>query len=376
VVLQKSSKKSAIRIPLLKPWLVKPEQLIGDLRKVWASRRLSLGPYTAKLEARARELLEVEEAVAVSSCTSGLILTLKALGVRKKVVVPDYTFPATSHAVLWAGAEVRFCDVELDDFTLSPEALERIKDPEVEAVIAANIFGLPPRVDEIEELCRRRSWKLIYDSAQGIGGEYKARKIGGNGRAEVFSMSPSKLITSAEGGLVTTNDRGLARELRQLRNYGKGPDENMAGLGLSARLSELCAVLAFRNLSYLKALLRKRGRLQKRYRQALKGVRGLAFQEWGLERKSGLNYFVVRVTEEAARTRDEVVAKMAEAGIECKRYFYPPAHRVAAYGGRFEGDFPNAEQLGREAMAIPFYSAMTDREQDEVVEQLQKVMAG
>jgi len=373
---QKSSRKSKIRIPLLKPWLVRPEDLVCDLRKVWESRRLSLGPYTAKLEERAKELLGVKEAIAVSSCTSGLILSLKALGVRKKVVVPDYSFPATAHAVLWAGAEVLFCDVELDDFTLSPEALARVNDAEVEAVVAVNIFGLPPRVDAIEGLCRRRGWKLVFDSAQGMGGEYKGRRIGGNGIAEVFSMSPSKLVTAAEGGMVTTNGQGLAEELRQLRNYGKGPEEEMVFVGLSARLSELCAVLAFRNLGHLKELLQKRDKLQRRYRKELKDIRGIAFQEWGPERKSGLNYFVVRITEDAAKTRDEVVREMAEAGIECKRYFYPALHRVAAYGGRFGGSCPNAERLGREAMAIPFYSAMTEREEDEVIEELHKVMAG
>jgi len=364
------------RIPLLKPWLVKPEALVGDLRKVWASGRLSLGEYTGKLEDRARELFGVKEVVAIQSCTSGLILTMKALGIGKKVVVPDYTFPATSHAAIWLGAEVVFCDVDLSDYTISPEALAGINDPEVEAVLAVNIFGLPPKVDEIAGICAEKGWKLIFDSAQGIGGEYRGRSIGGNGAAEVFSMSPSKLVTSAEGGMVTTNDTALASELRELRNYGKGRGEAMEGVGLSARLSELCAVLAWRNLGHLKELLAKRERLEKKYRKALAGIKGVAFQEWGPERKSGRNYFVVRITEEAGKSRDQAVSELWEQGIECRRYFYPAVHEIPAYRGKYAADCPNAVVLSSQAMALPFYSTMTAKEQDLVIERFEGVMTG
>jgi len=363
------------RVPLLKPWLVKPEEFLKNLKPVWESGRLSLGANTDKLEGLARKLLGVKEAIAVSSCTSGLILLQKALGIKKKVVVPDYTFPATSHSVLWAGGEPLFCDVDLGDYTLSPEALSRIEDPDVEAVIAVNIFGLPPKVGELERVCRKKGWKLIYDSAQGLGGEYLGKMVGGNGIAEVFSLSPSKLITAAEGGLVTTNDRNLGDRMRELRNYGKGRQEDIGSLGLSARLSELCATLAYLNLRHLKALRSERKKLVDRYKKALGDLPGVLFQETDRIRSSGHNYFVLRISEESGTSRDRALQELKAAGIECKRYFYPAVHRVSAYRGKYPGNCPNAERLSREAMAIPLYSGMGWQAQEYVISKLRKVIA-
>lgn len=365
---EKNSKKI---IPLLRPWLVKPEELLDDYRKVWASGVLCRGEFTKRLEKRAAKELGAKEAVAVSSCTSGLILVQRALDIKKKVVVPDYTFPATSHSALWVGAQLVFCDVDVDDFTLSPRALSRIEDPDVEAVLAVNIFGLPPKIDELERICRKKGWKLIFDSAQGMGGEYKGKRCGGFGVAEVFSMSPSKLITSAEGGVITTNDPELAAKLVQLRDYGK-KGEDMVAVGLSARLSELLAVLGYKNLCHLKELRTEREKLVKRYRKGLRDLSGIAFQEWDSERKSGHNYFVFRVTGTASKTRDELLEFLKQGGVECKRYFYPALHRLTAYRGRYPGHFPVAEQLCREVMAVPLYSGMTESDQDRVIARIRE----
>jgi len=372
----KTGTKFRTEIPLLRPWLVKPEDLLPDFRAVWESGKLSRGEFTKRFEKLAARELGAKEAVAVSSCTSGLILVLRALGVKKKVVVPDYTFPATGHSALWVGAGLVFCDVDLDDFTLSPRALAKIDDPEVEAVLAVNIFGLPPKVGELEKICRTKGWKLIFDSAQGMGGEYKGRRCGGFGVAEVFSMSPSKLITSAEGGVITTNDPELAAKLVSLRDYGKGPNEDMAAVGLSARLSELLAVLAYKNLRHLKKLRAEREKLVKRYKKGLQDIEGIAFQEWNPDRKSGHNYFVFRVTGAAAKTRDELLQFLKEAGIEGKRYFYPALHQLTAYEGVPSGHFPAAEQLCREALAVPLYSGMSGKDQDLVVSRIREGLSG
>ncbi len=374
-VSRKIKKSDQAAVPLLRPWLTDLKKLIPDLEKVWASGKLSLGQFTEQLESTARQELGVKEAVAVSSCTSGLILVLKALGIRKKVVTPDYTFPATSHSALWVGARVRFCDIDLDDFTISPRALSEITDPEVEAVMAVNIFGLCPKISELEKICSARKWKLIFDSAQGLGAEYRGKKCGGFGDAEVFSLSPSKVVTSAEGGLITTNDSGLAGRLRMLRDYGKGPDkEDMLELGLSARMSELCAVLASHNFRSLGRLRSEREKLVNRYLDKLSQIPGLAFQRYGRDRKSGYNYFVFRITGPEGPSRDQVLGKLREAGIECKRYFYPPLHQLTAYRGLSGERFPNAEQLSREAIAVPLYSGMKLQDQDRVIGEITRII--
>ncbi len=376
--MKKASRKKSQKIaavPLLKPWLADLKKVVPDLKKVWASGKLSLGVYTQKLEQLACRELGVKEAVAVSSCTSGMILALRALNIHKKVVVPDYTFPATSHVVLWNGGEPRFCDIGLTDFTISPEALAGIKDPAVEAVIAVNIFGLPPRISELQKICRAKGWKLIFDSAQGLGASYRGRSIGGFGEAEIFSLSPSKVVTSAEGGLITTNNSGLAERLRQLRDYGKGPDkEDMLGVGLSARMSELCAVVACHNFVQLGRLRREREQLVERYREKLMPLKEIAFQNGDASRASGHNYFVFRITERARTTRDQALKGLRAAGIECKRYFYPPLHRLSAYRGQYRAQCPNAEKLSEQALAVPLYSGMKLAQQDRVIRQIFEIL--
>jgi dTDP-4-amino-4,6-dideoxygalactose transaminase len=160
--------------------------------------------------------------------------------------------------------------------------------------------------------------------------------------------------------VITTNDRALAAKLVSLRDYGKGPTEDMESVGLSARLSELLAVLAYKNLRHLKALRAERAKLAKRYKKELQDLKGIAFQEWGPDRKSGHNYFVFRVTGDAARTRDELLEILKSEGIECKRYFYPALHQLTAYRGYGSGNFRAAEQLCREVAAVPLYSGMRE----------------
>jgi len=361
-------------IPLLKPWLVSPDQLWEDFKQICSNGRLSLGKFTQRLEERARKILGVKEAVAVSSGTSGLILLLRALGIKGKVVVPGFTFPATSHSVLWAGAKVKFCDVCEDDFTISVKELEKINDPDVEAVFAVNVFGLPPKIKELEEICEKKGWSLLFDSAQGLGARYNGRKTGGFGKAEVFSMSPSKVITAGEGGLITTNDTQLAEKLRSLRDYGKTKDD-IAYLGLSARMSEFNALVAFHSLAHLEELVESRRQKALRYREELGEIAGISFQQGTKEQESGYNYFVIRLTEESFLSRDELWQGLLNEGIETKRYFYPPAHKISAYKSWSNSQLPVSEKLSESCLALPLYPELEEEKQEQIIKTIKKLMA-
>ena len=356
------------KIPLLRPWIIEPEELLSELKEIIASGKLSLGIFTQKLEEAIQRALGVKNAILVSSGTSGLILVLKALGIKGKVVVPAFTFPATSHSVLWAGAKVKFCDVNLDDFTISLSELEQINDPEIEAVIAVNVFGLPPRIEELEQICRKRGWKLIFDSAQGLGSEYKGEKTGRFGWAEIFSLSPSKVITAGEGGVITTNDSELAHQLRSLRNYGKSHDgSDIIETGLSVRMSEFNALIAYHNFSHLEELINLREDLIKNYQRAFANKKGIEFQKTDNQRRSACNYFVLRITEQAPISCEELYLKLQEQGIESKRYFYPPAHKIRAYLDWQKDSFPNSELLSEQCLALPLYPGLEAEEQERII---------
>ena len=357
------------KIPLLRPWVVEPEKLLPDLKEIITSGKLSMGIFTEKLEQAIQRALGVKHAILVSSGTSGLLLVLTALGIKGKVVVPAFTFPATSHSVLWAGAKIKFCDVELDDFTISVSELEKLEDPEVEAVIGVNVFGLPPQIEELEQICQSRGWKLIFDSAQGLGAEYKGEKVGKFGLAEIFSLSPSKVITAGEGGVITTNDSTLAERLRSLRNYGKTKDgSDIIETGLSVRMSEFNALVAYHNFVHLEELLKTREALVEKYLQAFSTKKGIKFQIIDGKRKSAYNYFVLRISDKAQINCEELHKKLQEHGIESKRYFHPPAHKIQAYQYWQKDSFPNSELLAEQCLALPLYPQLRFEEQEKIIQ--------
>ncbi|MCZ7582546.1 MAG: DegT/DnrJ/EryC1/StrS family aminotransferase [Deltaproteobacteria bacterium] len=226
---------------------------------MYASGLLTLGRYTEELEARAAAILGVRHAVAVSSCTSGLILLLRALDLRGEVILPSFTWASTGHAALWNNLRPVFADCEEHTYTVKAAEVEALIGPETAAVIAVNTFGLYPDMDALAALCRARGLRFVSDSAQGSGARYQGRIGGGLADAEVFSLSPTKVVTAVEGGLVTTNDAGLAGIVRRMRDYGKSANgRDVEYLGLSARISEFHAVIGLMGFERLDELLQRR----------------------------------------------------------------------------------------------------------------------
>ena len=198
-----------------------------------------MGGVVREFEAEVCRLTGARHAVAFSSCTAGLMLAPKAMNLPSggEVIVPSFTFAATAQALAWNSLVPVFCECLPGTLALDPEDVMRNITPKTVAICPVCIFGLPPDINELLEVGRRKGIPVYFDSAQGLGATYKGRQAGGFGVAEVFSLSPTKVVTAVEGGLVTTNDDELADRLRAMRDYGKDPknSEDMAFLGLSAR---------------------------------------------------------------------------------------------------------------------------------------------
>lgn len=359
-------------IPVFRPTLPPYEDFCLILNPSYESGIVTVGKTVENFETTALEYTGSKNAVAVSNCTSGLMLVFAALELspNSEVILPSFTFAATVQALIWNNLIPVYVDCLPNTFTIDPAQVEKAITPQTSAIYAVNIFGLPPDVDELTNISARHGIPLVFDSAQGLGSVYKGKASGAFGQCEIFSLSPTKVITAIEGGLVTTNDDTLAVKLRSMRDYGKGPDgQEMIYNGLSARMSEFHASIGLLSLRNAEHLIGARMRLIQAYRDRLGTLPGCSVQEWPANRKSSGNYFTLLIGPKAKADRETVYQALWASKIQSKKYFYPPVHVQTAFKDRphrVVGDLPNTWNVSRASLALPLFAHMTDEQQDRV----------
>jgi dTDP-4-amino-4,6-dideoxygalactose transaminase len=362
------------RLPMVSPEGLPGEEFLDDVRAILATRMLTNGARVAEFEQAAAAWLGVPHAVAVSSCTAGLMLLLRALGLRGEVVLPSFTFHVTAHAVVWNGLAPVFADCDPETFCLDPESVRERLSPRTAAILAVHMYGHPADVEPLEALAAGRGLPVVFDAAHAFGSEYGGRRVGGFGAAEVFSFSPTKLLVAGEGGLVTTRDAALARRLRAARNYGDPGTYDPELVGVNARMSEFHAALARRGLDGLEARIARRNALRERYERRLAGVPGLGFQRIRPGCRSTCKDVSVLVDEAAfGAPRDWLFAALQRENIDVRRYFWPPVHRQALYRGLWDGrPLPVTDAVSNRVVSLPIYSTLRDADAERVAEAIER----
>ncbi|HEX8149925.1 MAG TPA: DegT/DnrJ/EryC1/StrS family aminotransferase [Pyrinomonadaceae bacterium] len=349
------------RVRLAKPTLPDFEALAPDVRGVLASGYLSKGRNLGAFEEALAAHLGVRHAVAVSSGTTGLMLTYQALGLAGEVILPSFTFMATAGALVWAGARPVFADVDAATTNLDPDSAEAAVTPRTSAIVAVHNHGNPADVARLGELAARRGLPLIFDAAHALGSLYQGRPVGPHGDVNVFSLSSTKLLAAGEGGVVATDDDALAERVRLGREYGNSGGYDSAFAGLNGRLPELSALLALHGLPLLEGAARHRNRLADLYREELGGVPGVGLQQVREGDRSSYKDFSITVEPTAfGLTRDELAAALEAENVETRKYYDPPAHRQTAYRSFAPADeeLPNTEWLSRASLSLPIWSDM------------------
>jgi dTDP-4-amino-4,6-dideoxygalactose transaminase len=370
-----------MNFPIIRPTLPSLSDIVRLVGPSWDSGTVTVGPTVRALEEEVCRQTGARYCVALSSCTAGLMLIPGALGLPagKEVIVPSFTFAATAQALLWNGLIPVFADCLPGTCTIDPEDVERNLSPDTAAICGVSIFGLPPDYEALLELGRRKGLPVYFDSAQGLGATYRGQPLGGFGACEIFSMSPTKVVTAVEGGLLTTNDQTLWERIRSMRDYGKDPvkGEEMHHLGLSARMSELHAAVGLLSLRRMGELVKARKELISIYRDRLGRLPGCWVQKFPADRTTSGNYFVLFITESAKRSRDEVYEALKAVGIQTKRYFYPPVHEHAIFRQvpmRVSSHLTHTPKISREGLALPLYSHMTLEELGYICSQIEQLL--
>lgn len=375
-----NEKPSGTLIPIIRPTLPPMEDVVEVVAESYNSGSVTVGEVVGLLEEEVRGFTGASHAVAVSSCTSGLMLAWAALDLREsaEVIVPSFTFGATVQALIWNRLLPVFVDCLPGSLTIDPDEVRRALTSRTRAICPVTTYGLPPDIDDLENLAREHGLALVFDSAQGLGSTYKGHQAGVFGTCEVFSLSPTKVITAIEGGVLTTEDGGLAERIRSMRDYGKGAGgEEMVYNGLSARMSEVHAAVGLLSLRNAANLITSRLRLIGSYRQFAGSLRGCDVQEFPDDRTSSGNYFTLLVQDSARKTRDEVFSALKSLNIQSKRYFYPPVHAQAvcrARPHRVVGDLPVTRAVSEAALVLPLYSHMADDHQKRVFRALHSLL--
>jgi dTDP-4-amino-4,6-dideoxygalactose transaminase len=361
-------------LPIVVPEGVPGEEFMEEVRRILASKQLTNGAHVRKFEEAAAEYLGVGHCVAVSSCTAGLLLALKARDLHGEVILPSFTFHATAHAVAWNGLTPVFADCDAKTFCVAPQAVRAQISSRTAAILAVHLFGNPAAVRELEEIAAELQVPLIFDAAHALGSSAGGRRIGGFGTAEVFSFSPTKLVVAGEGGLITTRDAGLAEKFRAARNYGDAGNYDPEILGVNARMSEIHAAMALHGLAGLEARIERRNEIRLRYERNLGDVAGLRFQEISAGGRSTCKDFSVIVDQrEFGHSRDWLVELLRRENIQARKYFWPPVHRQKLYSAMWDGrPLPVTDMISDGVVSLPIYSSLRDESVNKVCEVIRR----
>ncbi len=347
-------------LPLTRVEVPAQDSVRRRLDVILASGQLTNGRTVRELERAVAEQLQVPHVVAVSSCTAGLLLVLQAVGATGRVVLPSFTFAATAHAVAWNNGIPVWADVHADSLTLDADDAEKALEGAT-AAMATHVYGTPCEVERLDDLAERAGIPVVYDAAHALGSRRGGRPIGGFGTAEVFSLSPTKVVTGAEGGLVATRDEGLAARLRLGRDYGNPGNYDCLFPGLNARMSELHAAVALASLSAVEQRVAHRTELARQFRAATAGLPGLRFPVVDPDDTSTYKDLTLIIDGAEFGLDAEAMARALHAeGIDSRRYFYPPVHLQQAYEQVPWRPLPVTDVVARQVLTVPLWSHMTE----------------
>jgi dTDP-4-amino-4,6-dideoxygalactose transaminase len=265
--------------------------------------------------------------------------------------------------VAWNGLRPVFADIDRRTLTLSPDAVEQAIGMHASAILATHIYGTPCDVEGLDRIAAQNGLRLFFDAAHAFGSVHAGTRLGGFGDAEVFSLSPTKVVVAAEGGIIATNDDLLAERCRIGRDYGNPGDYDCRFVGLNARMSELHAATALASLEDLDERLDERNRLATAYTEALAGIPGVLVPEVPLGDRSTYKDYSVLIDAEGFGIDATAVAEgLGADGIETRRYYSPPVHAMRAYrhSGTHAATLPTTEWAAARVLTLPLWVGMTD----------------
>jgi dTDP-4-amino-4,6-dideoxygalactose transaminase len=370
-------------IPVMQPWLDEREAEAAS--EAVLSGWVAQGPRVAAFETAFAGFIGASHAVAVSSCTTALHLGLLLLGVGPgdDVVVPSLSFIATANAVTYVGGRPVFAEVDGYDGNMTAETVAAALTPATRAVVVVHQGGMPADADAVRALCESRGIAVLEDAACAVGSLTRGRRVGSGSPMAAWSFHPRKLLTTGEGGMITTEDPELADRARRLREHGMNLSaaarhasrqpviESYLEIGFNFRMTDVQAAIGGVQLTKVEEMVLRRRRIVERYQHALAdvpGVRSLRDHRWG---RSNFQSFWIELGEDYPMSRNELLAHLAAAGVSARPGIMA-AHRQPAYAGHPHGDLRVTDRITDSSLILPVFHALSETEQDVVVDAVRR----
>jgi perosamine synthetase len=370
-------------VPVARPYIGVEEEngILEVLRSGWITQ----GPRVAEFEARFAAYVGCDYAIAVSSCTTALQLSLLACGVGPgdEVICPSFSFIATANSIACLGAKPVFADIDLATYNMDPSQVDGLISLRTKAILVVHQIGLPADLTAFQQLASDRNLILIEDAACAIGAEYEGARIGKPvGECACFSFHPRKIMTTGEGGMITTRDPKLAERLRRLRQHAMSVsdvtrhsakqivNETYDELGFNFRMTDMQAAIGIAQLERLPELLERRRFLALRYTEALGEIPWLITPQVPANCRPNYQSYMVRLVDEIADERDAIMQRFLELNISTRRAVMA-IHRELPYrSARGDELLPRTCLVSATGIILPLYHQMTEETQDSVIEAL------
>ncbi|MGB8216488.1 MAG: DegT/DnrJ/EryC1/StrS family aminotransferase [Candidatus Methanoperedens sp.] len=362
-----------IKIKWWQPQLGGEEQKF--LKKVFDSNYPNEGELATLFEQKICGLLGCKHAVAVTSGTAAIFLSLKALGIRQgdEVIVPDITFIATANAVEMCGAKPVLVDVDPETMNMSPVAFESVITEKTKAVVPVHVSGRAADMEAIMGIAGSNDIAVVEDAAEALMSKHKEKYLGTFGKAGCFSFSPNKTITTGQGGVIVTDDDEIHIHLRELKDHGRptrgtGGDDFHNVIGYNFKFTDLQAAVGLGQLTYLEPRIERMKRTYRLYAKKLKGLDGISLFDFDIE-----NGEIPQWTDALVEKRNELAEHFVINGIGCRRYWFP-LHTQKPY--KLPDDsFPNSTCLSPKAIWLPSAFTLSDKDIETVCDQIWKFLS-
>lgn len=366
-----------IEVPLARPWFTDEEAEAA--RSVVASEWLIAGPKVEEFENRFASQIGVKHAIAVNSGSSALLVVQQALGITRgdEVIVPNMTFISTATSAMYLGATPVFADITLDSYCIDPADIERRITPNTKLIIPVHYAGQSADMSAIQEIADHHNLPILEDAAEAHLAEFDGRKVGSIGEAAIFSFTPSKPMTTGEGGMITTDNDDLAEKCRAIRNFADKGKFEWVSLGFNFRMPEVMGAIGLVQLTKLQEAIERRRSIAAAYNAAFNNVPEIITPWARTERDINYQLYTIRIDQKAAKIpRNELIAKLSERGV-ASRLYYPALHDQDVFSAlNTASDYPKTAAYAASALSLPIYPQLTESEIYHVTASITELVQG
>jgi perosamine synthetase len=373
-----------MKIPITRPYFGEEEKHL--VSEVIDSGWVSQGPKVAEFEEKFAACVGARYAVATTSCTTALhaALSVSGIGPGDEVIVPSLSFVATANSVVHCGGKPVFADIDPDTCNIDISKIEGAITKRTRAIMPVHQMGLPADLDPIAEIANKHSLLLVEDAACAIGSSYKDKKVGGHGNPACFSFHPRKIITTGEGGIITTDDPEFAARLRRFRHHGMSVSdierhtadrviiETYPEIGYNYRMTDMQAAVGIIQLKRLPFIIEKRRELAEVYNRELGRISGIRVPQVPSYAFHNYQSYWIEILRFSPVGRDRLMTELLKKGISTRRGIMA-IHLEKSYSG-YGVSLPETERISRNTVILPLYPSMTGDEQEYVIRGITEIL--